>query len=166
MWGEAFCLGTKRGWPVVKGLSPHTLTQTVLCDTSEEKNTHTLLLPSLIWVDFCERKMAAWKMCVKVPKCQWGGEGGGVGGSRIRLRGNGFMKASQYKVCVGGLPNLQEKNHSRTHSGSKDCPCGMSMLARMWQSLSSQGPAALNYWAVTSNNNLRFSKTHWIIRDV
>lgn len=35
-------------------------------------------------------------------------------------KGNGLMEKRQYKVRVGGLPSLQEKYHSHTHSGSQD----------------------------------------------
>lgn len=39
-----------------------------------------------------------------------------------RKKGNGLMEKRQYKVSVGGLPSLQEKYHSHTHSGSQDSP--------------------------------------------
>lgn len=45
-------------------------------------------------------------------------------------------------------------------------PHGISMSAKLWQSLSNQGPVALNYWAVTSNNNSCISKAHEIMRDI
>lgn len=42
----------------------------------------------------------------------------------------------------------------------------MRLMAKLRQSLSNQGPIALNYWAVTSNINPCIWKAHEIIRDI
>lgn len=59
-----------------------------------------------------------------------------------------------------------ERNITLTPTLARRSPHGISMAAKLWQSLSNQGPVALNYWAVTSNNNSCISKAHEIIWDL
>lgn len=107
---------------MVKGLSPHTLSQNVSRDTSERRTpTHCFTFYSIIiLMDFSEKtKMPTIKKCVC--RSQNANERGSWRGRRRERTEMVFRGRRQYKVRVVCPPSLREKkNHSHSRPGSQD----------------------------------------------
>lgn len=101
-------------------------------------------------------------------KCRNASEEGARERERERLRGKREMvlwrRVNTKLVWVAC--QACKRNITLTPTLAQRIPHGISMSAKLWQSLSNQGPVALNYWAVTSNNNSCISKAHEIIGDI
>lgn len=133
------------------------------------EDAHTLLLLCFIWMDSTESKMqngSLANVCVraKIPmrrELEKHTE-------RERWRGKGKMVlwSGDNTKLVWVVCQACKRNITLTPTLARRIPCGISMSAKLWQSLSNQGPVALNYWAVTSNNNSCISKAHEIIGDI